>query len=487
MKAILFANRAGATLQPLTQKTSVALLPIATKPTIAYALDALLMTPIREVIIVISSYGGKIEHLLGDGTHWNMHFTYALTRGQENPIAVLDRLGLREDEYLLIRGDILYDVAIEEFLIAAQTTSSKKSVYLTIDGKFTGICLLRRHEQIWRGIALLSWDTVSWKEFSRLYPEVTTIELEGKLSLLSSLKEFHQTNLDVLAGQYPQLVLPGWLVHPQLLVGRRSVVLGKNEGIIGAFCRIHEKATLKNAIICDEVIVDSNARIQNTIILSNTYVGKTVELNNTIVWGNMLIRVDNDIIIENIDSLLLANLNHSTLRVFLTNYFYRFLGLLIFIISLPLWPLALLSALVENPRKPLYKVKFRSHLREIDEQGHVHPHRFFAWEWATSIPLFRHLPKLLPVIKGKIRLIGVSLETDEQAKNRVQPYEKIRDDTPVGLLGPSQIGLSTDATQEERLLIEAYYARTRHLGKDMLWLLRGFFCLFTKRAWWSNR
>lgn len=487
MKAILFANRDGHTLTPLTKKASVALLPIATKPTITYALDALLMTPIRDVIIVISSYGGKIEHLLGDGTHWNMYFTYALTRGQESPAAVLDRLGLNDDEYLLLRGDVLYDVAIESFLTIAQTKAADKSVCLTIEGQLTGICLLRRYENAWQGITQLNWDMAVWQNFTHLYPAAETIELAGKLSLLTSLQEFHQANLAILANQYPHLVLSGWQVHHQLLVGRRSIVPSKNQGIVGAFCRVHENAILKNAIVCDEVIIDSDTIIQNTVILPNTYIGKAVELNNAIVWGNMLIRLDNNIIVENVDSLLLANLNHSTLRVFLTNYFYRFLGLIIFICSLPLWPFAFLSALIENPRKPLYKMEIRGNLRKIDQKGEVQFEPLIVWEWQTSIPLFRHLPKLFAVIKGKIRLIGVSLETNEQAEMRVQPYEKIRDDTPVGLLSPGQMGLSTETTREEQLLIEAYYARTRHLGKDMLWLLRSFFCLFTKRAWWSSR
>lgn len=487
MKAILFANRSGEILSPLTKRTSVALLPIAAKPTITYALDALLTTPIREVIIIISPYGGKIEHLLGDGTHWNMHFTYALTRGPENLITVLGRLGLKSDEYLLLRGDILYDVNVNQFLTDAQALVTKESVYLTINGQFTGVCLTTLEQNRLEDIQKLNWHVPTWQNFSQLYPEAKMIEQKGKLSLLTSLEDFHQTNLDILADQYPNLVLPGWLAHSQLLVGRRSFVHPDNHGIVAAYCRIHNKAKLRNAIVCDEVIIDSDAHIYNTVILPHTYVGKSVELNNAIAWGNMLIRVDSNTIIENIDSFLLADLNHSTLRVFLTNYFYRFLGTVVFVISLPLWPLAFLSALIENPRHPLRTVIVTSNVIDLDEKGNTYHLPISIREWATSIPLLRHLPKLFAVMSGKIRFIGVSLETIEQTKLRVQPYEKIRDDTPVGLLSPSQIGLPADATVEERLLVEAYYARTRSLGKDLFWLIRGFLCLFTKRAWWSSK
>lgn len=488
MKAILFANRKGETLSPLTQKTSVALLPIAAKPTITYALDALLMTPIREVIVVISSYGGKIEYLLGDGTHWNMHFTYALTRGAENLITVFERLGLNTTEtYLVLRGDIVYDIDIKQFLTTAQALATEKSVYLTINGQFSGICLTTFEHNRLEDIKKLNWHVPTWQNFSQHHPDAHLIEQKGKLSLLNSLEDFHQTNLDILANQYPNLVLPGWLVHSQLLVGRRSFVHPNNHGIIAAYCRIHHEAKLRNVVVCDEVIIDSDAYIFNSVILPQTYVGKSVELSNTIAWGNTLIRIDTHTVIESIDSFLLSDLSHSTLRVFLTNHFYRFLGAVIFVISLPLWLLALLSALIENPRHPLHTVIITSNLIDIDEKGNTYPRHIPVHEWATSIPLFRHLPKLLAVISGKIRFIGVSLETIEQTKLRIQPYEKIRDDTPIGLLSPGQIGLPIDAPIEERLLVEAYYARTRHLGKDLFWLIRGFLCLFTKRAWWSSK
>ncbi len=468
MKAILFADRLGTELQPLTQKTCVALLPIAAKPLIEYTLDCLLTTNIQQVIIVISAHADLVEHCLGNGERWGMQFDYVLSRGQEEPMTVLTRLGdtLTDSEYLLIRGDLLRSFQLPEFL--AQASLQPSSVIATINGNHAGVCLLHR------------------QTFSTLHSPLSTIEeglstlaMKGNISFLDSLRNYHQANLDVAAERYANLVVPGQVYHDNLRVGRRSKVREGNMGLVGAYCQVHPQAfLLDKVVLCNEVVVDHHAILQNTVVLPNSYIGPGIELRNAIVWGNLLIRIDTGAIVQVIDNFLLANLPTETLSKPLSSLVNRGLGLLSFLLSLPLWPLAAVIAYFQNPDAPLRTVKLRGNLIWRDSLGIAHPQDFITHEWATNFILLRHLPKLLAVISGQLRMVGVSPETPAEAATRIAAWETVRDSAPVGLIGPSQLTIPANAPTEERLLAEAYYARTRHLGTDIVWLLRGMAACF---------
>ncbi|MDM8559976.1 sugar phosphate nucleotidyltransferase [Candidatus Parabeggiatoa sp. HSG14] len=495
MKAILFADRNNIELQPLTHKTCIALLPIAAKPLIDYSIELLFKGDIHEVIIIISAYANEIENYLGNGERWGMHFDYVLSREQEEPASVLARLGakLNDHEYLIIRADILRSFRIRRFL--KQAMALEGQIVATINESNTGICLLRKQIGInpWQASNLLYFSLPSTKDNTQVQhissetSEIfSSLKIDGNLFFLDSLKAYHDTNLTVSQGNFPTFVLPVRSVHKKLQKGYCSDVPEHNEGLVGAFCRVHTQATLLQVVLSDEVIVDRNVQLKNTVVLPESYIGPGIKLQNAIVWGNLVIQVDSHTVVF-ADNLLLANFEKETISIQLASKINRSLGLFTCFISLPLWPLALLATLLQNPRTPLEKIKLRGNLTKRDQKGVLHSQDFIALEWATSIPLLRHLPKLFAVISGQLCMVGVSPQTPTQAEARTEAWEKVRDDAPVGLIGPSQLTLSTDAPIEERLIVEGYYARTRHVGIDILWLLRGLFTCFTKRAWLGIR
>jgi NDP-sugar pyrophosphorylase family protein len=322
MKAILFADRGGTELLPLTNKISVALLPVAAKSLIDYTLDALWESQIDEVIVVISAFAEEIEHHLGDGERWGLQFEYVRSSGQEEPASVLASLGSRlsDSEYLLIRGDVLRSLNINEFLNQAQAFESGQ-VVATIDGCQAGVCLIRQQSSPnpWQASDLLRFPLefppslslslvnggIELHRFENS-DEVYAVAVSGNCSWLDSLEAYHQANLHVLAGQFPNLVVFARSVNEQLLVGCRSIVSENNVGLVGAFCRVDKKAALLGEVVlCDKVIVDRYAQLSRTVVLPGTYIGEAVELHNAIVWGRTLIQVDTGKVAQVDDHLLL--------------------------------------------------------------------------------------------------------------------------------------------------------------------------------------
>jgi len=480
MKAILLADRQSKELQPLTKRTCVALLPIAAKPLIHYTLDSLVETNIREILIILSAHSELVKADLGNGERWGLQFDYFLSRGQEEPAKILGRLGakLSDSQYLLVRADMLRALSLEDFLQAVREAPT--SIVATVDKQNAGVSWLRKQttDQPWLDSNQLQWENLE-------QPVPVAKEMVGKISRLQSFRAYHQANLEVAAGEFPNLVLPpGQTIHDQLRVGRRSLVPARNRGLVGAYSRVHPQAHLiEKVVLSDEVVVDRDTLLSSTIVLPGTYVGEGVELRNAIVWGNLLIRVDSGAIIQIIDKFLLADLKSESISSQVAGFINRSLGIFVGLFSLPLWPLAGIAAYWQNPQQPLRKIKLRGNLIWRDSMGIARPQEFIAWEWATDFTLLRHLPKLWAVITGQVRMVGVTPQAPPPIDLQTTDWEQLRNLAPVGLIGPSQLTVPPEAPPEEHLLVEAYYARTRHLGTDLLWLFRGFLSLFSKRAW----
>ena len=95
MKGVVLAGGTGTRLHPLTRITNKHLLPIYDRPMVTYAIEALVLAGVTEIMVVTGgTHAGEFLRLLGNGHEWGIdRLSYAY---QERAGGIAEALGLAE-------------------------------------------------------------------------------------------------------------------------------------------------------------------------------------------------------------------------------------------------------------------------------------------------------------------------------------------------------------------------------------------------------
>jgi glucose-1-phosphate thymidylyltransferase len=94
VKALIASGGRGTRLRPITHTRNKHLIPVANKPILHYAIEAVAAAGIRDIAIVVNADSDEVQRAIGEGDRWGVSITYI---PQETPGGLAQVVALAEE------------------------------------------------------------------------------------------------------------------------------------------------------------------------------------------------------------------------------------------------------------------------------------------------------------------------------------------------------------------------------------------------------
>ena len=117
MKVVIMAGGKGTRIAQVNATVPKPMIPIEGKPILEYQIETLKNQGYTDIILIVGHMGNVIQEYFGDGAEFGVQISYII---EEQPLGTAGALYFLKDEikddFLLLNGDIIFDVNIQKFL-----------------------------------------------------------------------------------------------------------------------------------------------------------------------------------------------------------------------------------------------------------------------------------------------------------------------------------------------------------------------------------
>ncbi len=493
MRTILLPFHLDDRLPGFQESMPEALLPVVNKPLLEHLLELLVRYRIKAATLCLRHLPYETAQYCGDGSRWNVALTYA-PGAFAHFAAALERLGRHPQEpYLCLPLNLVTDLDLDRFRAAHAEGGAAATVCLcgAASEALTDTTL-----QVWQGVSaaplILSPPAVQALFSADAFPDVAAIcaalQAQGltvktyqtsRLGvLLGSWSEYRDVQLRILRREFQTIAIPGKEVSPGVWLGRNCVIAPtatlQPPVLIGHNSAVKDQAWIAASVIGEHVIVEAKAEVQQSVIMADTYVGSDLNVNDMVIHKTQVVQISTGVDLCITDAVILGDLQKRDVSAWLgrsLNVLAAILLLLIFSpLLVPLWVYSLL-----RPGKPYILTEKRYRPAPTSPPGSGQVVAFSLYTSRSRWRLLQKLPGLLNVIRGDLNLVGNSPLTEAELSQGQEDWEKLRLQAPAGLFHIWEAEGSPEASWQEKMVMEGYYAMQRTFWGDVRIFVKSLF------------
>lgn len=310
MKGLILSGGKGTRMRPITHTAAKQLLPVANKPILFYAVEAIKAAGINEIGIIISpETGNDVQQTVGDGSRWGTKITYIV---QEEPKGLAHAVKtakpfLKDSPFVMYLGDNLIKDGVAPLVQRFQAGNADAFILLkqvpnptafgvaelTKDGRI--VCLEEKPPQPKSDLALVGvylFNNKIHEAIDRIKPS-----RRGELEITDAIQNLidHKHHVD-------SHVLQSWWLDTgkkdDMLEANRVVLDemtdfvqdGKLEGktIVSGRVHIGKGSVLKNCHVRGPAVIGENCHVEETYIGPFTSIGDNSKITHAEIEFSIL-------------------------------------------------------------------------------------------------------------------------------------------------------------------------------------------------------
>lgn len=132
-KAVILAGGRGINMRPFTFEMPKGLFPVGGKPILEQLIELLRKYDVRNILFSIGHLGEKIEEYFGDGRKFGVNIEYIREKEQlgTGGALVLAKKYLDNDSFLVVHGDILIDINLNDMIAFHKNNEALGTIAVT--------------------------------------------------------------------------------------------------------------------------------------------------------------------------------------------------------------------------------------------------------------------------------------------------------------------------------------------------------------------
>ncbi len=474
----------------LAQRAPAPMLPVLNKPLLEHLLEQCADDGLTRVQIALVEHPRPVRQFVGNGERWGLDIHTWVFREPCTDEVLLARLAPDlSGPVLVVPAETLVDIDLRSLLVfheqhAARVTRVSASEACArpattdsfAEGGDGASSCVRMHDT---GIRVIDAPLAS-------DASEDTFVCEGKWVRVDTPMKLWEANAAALHGEFPRALPPSaaltaeglWVGH-HCKIDPHSTV--EAPVFIGNHVCISSGAEIKRgSVIGNGVIIDSHALVESSVIMDHTYIGSYINLVKRIASGKYVFNVKAGSTLKVDDPIIVSGLREKILGPAARRFTDKALALVLFLATCPIWMLKGLVRVVRG--KPFFHMQ--AFVVNDPGLGGSVP----SWDSRVNLLRFDHahpfvsrLPGLWDVIKGRLALVGIRPLLEEEAARLTEDWTMLRFDSPAGLFTMLDTLDSQNLDEDEKLVIENYYASTRKLSSDVKILCQSMLRLISAR------